>query len=154
MTAAVESLVVDASVAAKWHLQDEDEATEALALLARYAAGKLRLFAPEHIRYEVPSTIIAATLVTPPRLSPANAERSIATFLSLGIQTVNTDALIRAGFPLVRRYRIAFYDAVYLALAQELGVSLITADRKLYRRVGELPEVIWLGDYPLPAAGA
>lgn len=153
MAMAAEALVVDASVAAKWHLQDEDDVAEALALLTRYAAGELDLFAPEHIRYEVPSTIIAATLVTPPRLIPAAAQQAIDTFLALGIQTVNTNALIRAGFPLVHRYRIAFYDAIYLALAQELGASLITADRKLYHRVGQLPEVIWLGHYPLPAAG-
>jgi predicted nucleic acid-binding protein len=35
-------------------------------------------------------------------------------------------------------YKIAAYDAEYLALAQELGVCCVTADRELFRKVPSL----------------
>lgn len=141
------ALVVDASVAAKWHLQDEEYAAEALALLTRYVNGEIELVAPDQIRYEVPSTITVATLGRSPRLTRSVAEAAIAQFLALGLTTVNTDALIQAAFPLVHHHTIAFYDALYLALSHALTIPFITADRKLYQRLTAQPQVIWIGDY-------
>lgn len=145
MAARAEALVVDASVAAKWHLRDEELATEALAVLTRFVNGDLALLAPDHLRYEVASTLTVATLGARPRLQRPIAERAIAQFLSLGIETIGTNAVIRAAFPLVRQYGVAFYDALYLALSLDLGIPLITADRRFYQRVRTLPDVIWLG---------
>ncbi|MDP2727191.1 MAG: hypothetical protein Q8P59_06575, partial [Dehalococcoidia bacterium] len=53
--------MVDASVAAKWHLADEEHAEKAILLLIRFAQGKADLLAPDYIRYEVPSAITVAT---------------------------------------------------------------------------------------------
>lgn len=147
MATTAEAMVVDASVAAKWHLTDEDYAHDALALLSRFIDGKIVLFAPEHIRYEIASTLIAATLGNSPRLRRSIAEQAIKKFLALPIRTVNTDALILMAFPLVHQHTIAFYDALYLALAQELGLSFITADSRLYQRIKSLSTVVWIGDY-------
>jgi len=142
-----ETLVLDASVAAKWHLQDEESAADALAILTRYVNGELRLVAPDHVRYEIASSLTVATLGERPRLSRSVAERALDYFLQLGIETIGTDQLIRAAFQLVHRHGIAFYDALYLALADDLGVPLITADRRFYQRVRALPHVLWLGSY-------
>ena len=60
------ALVVDASVAVKWHLGDEEHADQAVQLLQRFAQGDVELLAPTQIRYEVPSAITAATLGTTP----------------------------------------------------------------------------------------
>lgn len=142
-----ETLVVDASVAAKWHLRDEEGAADALAILTRFVNGELALVAPDHLRYEIASTLTVATLGERQRLSATVAERALDYFLRLGIETVGTDALIRAAFPLVHRHGIAYYDALYLALADNLGVPLITADRRFYQRVRTLPQVLWLSAY-------
>lgn len=147
VTADLSALVIDASVAAKWHLQDEQHGAEALALLTHFTTGQVALFGPDHIRYEVAATLTAATLGDRPRLRRRVAERAIDTFLALGVQTVGTDALIRAAFALVHQYRIAFYDALYLALAQDLDIPLITADRRFYQRVSQLPTMVWIGQY-------
>jgi predicted nucleic acid-binding protein len=147
-TTDLSALVVDASVAAKWHLRDEQHATAALALLTHFTAGQVALFAPEHIRYEVAATLTSATLGNRPRLRRRVAERSIDAFLALGVQTVGTDALIRDAFRLVHQYRVAFYDALYLALARDLDIPLITADRRFYQRVRQLPTMIWIENYP------
>ncbi len=56
--------------------------------------------------------------------------------------------IVRLAYGLAHEYDCAFYDVLYLALAQELDVPFITADGWLYRRVRELPAVPWIGDFP------
>lgn len=42
----------------------------------------------------------------------------------------------------------AVYDAIYLALADQLGYEFWTADRRLIRIVaGKLDNVRWIGDF-------
>lgn len=149
---ASEALVVDASVAAKWHLVDEDDADQAITLLARFIHGQTDLFAPDYIRYEVASAITAASLGHERRLSPDQGERAIRRFLSLGLRMTNTDDLILAAYALAHQYGCTLYDSLYLALAQELGLPLITADARFCKSVGDHPDVIWIGDYT-PAEG-
>ncbi len=148
-----EVLVIDASVAAKWHLSDEEYEEQALSILSSFAQGQVDLVAPGQIRYEVPAAIAVATRGRRPRLSREQGQEAIAEFLALGIKTVGDDDLVLAAYGLVHRYGCAFYDALYLALAQRLAVPFVTADAKLYHSVSEVSGVRWLGDYP-PLAGA
>src|SRR4051794_11768963 len=48
-----DKLVIDASVAAKWFLDDETDVDVAEDLLARFLAGDIELHAPRVFRYEV-----------------------------------------------------------------------------------------------------
>jgi len=146
-----EVLVVDASVATKWLLTDEEHVDRARLILQHFAEGKTQIVAPAHLRYEVPSAITAATVGRRSRLSPEEGKEAIDEFLELGLQTVETDELIRAAYPLVHQHGCSFYDALYLALAQDLGVPLVTADRQFYQRVRRLSQVVWIGDYPAEA---
>ncbi|MDO8670494.1 MAG: type II toxin-antitoxin system VapC family toxin [Dehalococcoidia bacterium] len=146
-------MVVDASVAVKWHLTDEEYGDQAIIVLERFAAGQLELVAPEHIRYEVLAAITVATLGRQPRLTIEQGEEAIAEFLALGIGTVRDSDLIMAAYPLVHRYGCALYDVIYLAVAQRLKAPLITADNKLYRLVGDTPHILWIGDYPAGPEG-
>jgi predicted nucleic acid-binding protein len=147
MTSVAEAFVVDASVAVKWQLTDEVLAAEAGLLLRRLSLGDAGLAAPAQIRYEVPSAITAATLGRDPRLSHEQGRRAIERFLSIDLVLFDNDELITGAYPLVHQHGIAFYDALYLALAQRLGIRFITADRKLHHRIQHLPEVLWLGNY-------
>ncbi|MGH2350384.1 MAG: type II toxin-antitoxin system VapC family toxin [Chloroflexota bacterium] len=153
MKTAAEALVVDASVAAKWHLKGEVYNDQAQLLLARLSRGETALAAPSQIRFEVPSAITAATLGAASRLSVEEGQRAITEFLSLPLVTYDGPDLILDAYTLVHQYGIALYDALYFALAQQLDVRLITADRRLHRRIRHLPNVLWLGDYSLPPAG-
>lgn len=128
--------------------QDEAHADLALALLARFAAGDIELLAPAHIRFEVPSVLTVATLRTPARLTAAEAHAAIEAFLDLPLLTYDDTPLLSASFPLARQYGLAYYDAVYLALAQREQAPLITADRRAYARIAALPETLWLGAWP------
>lgn len=147
MTTGAEAFIVDASVAVKWQLTDEELADEAGLLLTRFSLGVTGLAAPFQIRYEVPSAITAATLGQRPRLTPEQGLRAIERFLAIDLHLYGNPDLIPAAYGLVHQHGIAFYDALYLALAQQLDVPFLTADRRLYQRIQQLPKVIWLGDY-------
>lgn len=144
MATEAKTLVVDASVATKWHLVDEEHAAAAELLLRHFAAGRTQLIAPGHIRYEVPSAITVATRGPKARLTQAQGEDAIADFLALGLQTVEDDDLLRAAYRLAHEHRVAFYDALYLALAARLEIPVVTADRRLFDQVREVPHVVWI----------
>ena len=52
--------VVDASVAVKWHLRDEDDVDAADLVLDDFQDGRTELVAPSHFRFEIPSAILNA----------------------------------------------------------------------------------------------
>lgn len=147
MVSPAETAVLDASVAAKWYLTDEQFVAESQVLLDRFGDGALGLIAPLHIQYEVPNAIMVAARRQPPRLSEAQAWTAIREFLDLGVPTVHDDALVWAATILASQHGCALYDGLYLALSDRLAQPLITADNKLYHLVGHLPNVIWIADY-------
>ena len=139
--------VVEASVATKWHLPDEADADRAHALLSRFLRGQLRLVAPQHIRAEVPSAITVATRGRTPRLTAEAGAAAIDEFLELPLPTVDDDQLVRAAYAAAQEYGCAFYDGLYLALAQRLNVRFLLADGRFHPLIRHLPFVVWLGDY-------
>jgi len=48
---------------------------------------------------------------------------------------------------------VPLYDTLYLSLAEQLGLPLISADRRLLKRAGDLPRfaglLVWIGDVAL-----
>lgn len=142
-----EVLVVDASVAVKWHLPDEEHTEQARLLLRRFAGGLTELIAPNYIRYEVPNAIVVATRGRAPRISPERARQAIDEFLALRLPVLDDDALITGAYGIVQTRGCALYDAFYVALAERLQVSFVTADRRLYQRLAGSPYPVWLGDY-------
>jgi predicted nucleic acid-binding protein len=148
MIQASSSLVVDASIAAKWHLPGEPDTEKALQLLEQFRLGAVSLFAPMHILYEVASAIMVATRGAQARLSTMEGEQAIDAFLGVGIRTIDGPGLIRAAHLLAGNIGIAFYDALYVALAERLRLPFITADRRLHLRIAHRPDIIWLTDWP------
>ena len=139
-----DALVVDASEAVKWHLTDEPDATRAAELYEAFITGRLALLAPMQIRHEVPSAISVASRARPPRLSVAEGEAAIREFLAIDLQLTDDTELAVAAYHLVGSLGIAYYDALYVALAERHRIRFITADRRLYDRVRHLPGVVWL----------
>jgi predicted nucleic acid-binding protein len=146
------AFIVDASVAVKWHLPDEDDADIAFVLLDQFDQGEIDLLAPYHIRYEVASAITVATLGRAPPLSRNDGETAIAEFIALQLRTSTEDALIPAAYALVHQHGCAFYGALYLALAEHPHIPFIMADGRLYQRIGHLPNAVWLGNFVAPPA--
>ena len=133
--------VVDASVAIKWFVEEPGSAT-ALGLRASHVQGKLQLIAPELIIYEITNVLIRH-----PRFEAYQIDHAIDTLFELQMEIlVPTPALVHAALHTAMRYHLTFYDALYVALAQQLDIELITADQRLHRRVtGALSFVHLLG---------
>jgi len=147
MAPIADALVVDASVAVKWHLVDEEHSDMSALLLRQFMIGALEIVAPSHIRFEVTSAITVATTGRESRLTVEEGREAIEEFLAIGITTVDRNDLILAAFRLVHEFGVSIYDALYLAVARDVRVPLLTADRRFYHRTSHLSEVIWIGDY-------
>jgi predicted nucleic acid-binding protein len=71
-------IVIDASVALKWRLRDEEATQQADALLDDFLAGKLELVTPTLFDYEIANALRVA--VTRQRLSEQDAAAALADF--------------------------------------------------------------------------
>lgn len=115
-------LVVDASVALKW-LIDEPGSDAALALREREMA------APALLRLEVANTL--RTLAARGSIDRAQAADLFALFQSAPVTIVESDDRLEAdALQLALTLDHPVYDCVYLALAERLDHSLVTADRR------------------------
>lgn len=127
-------LVVDASVAAKWHLTDESLIERASVLRAQFDAGRIALTAPAFIRYEVAQTLERAE--RDGRIGPGMAAFEFATFLSYGVHEQNDgDALVASAQRLAWRTGASVYDALYIVHAEAIQFEVVTADEKLIRQM-------------------
>lgn len=125
--------VVDASVALKWVI-DEVDSDKARQLRDEFRNGTCSAFAPDFFAVECGHAIFRAErkrLITPGQSSLLLADLLL------------DCPLLRESLPLVARAAaivsvvpVGFYDAVYLALAEQEGCELITADAKLAKHCG------------------
>jgi predicted nucleic acid-binding protein len=125
------TLVVDASVALKWLV--EEEGTD--------AADALRgqhLVAPALVRVEVANVLrtMAALGATP----SAVAVELFALFQRAPVDIVEADdALERRALDLAIALAHPVYDCLYLALAERMGAPLVTADARFLRALAGTP---------------
>jgi len=119
------ALVVDASVAVKW-LVDEPGSDDAHALRGRDIA------APALIRVEVANVL--RTLAARGATTPAAAAELFALLQTAPVTVVeHDDALEARALAIALALGHPVYDCLYLALAERMGRVLVTADRRLLR---------------------
>ena len=139
-------IVIDASVALKWRLRDEEATSQADALLEDFLAGKLELLTPTLFDYEIANALRVA--VTRQRLSEQDAAMALTDFAQYTIVRYDFTGIASLTFHLSGQYQRSAYDSAYLALAQSQGVWFVTGDKRLFNAVGPvLSWVKWLGDY-------
>jgi len=124
--------IIDASVVAKWHFQEDlSERAAALLLLAR--AGECEIAAPDLVVYEFGSIVLKklrAGLVTFEDGADILSRLPLA---PLGL--LPAVEVIPSALELAEATGATFYDAVYLATAAATGATLVTADRELVEQV-------------------
>jgi predicted nucleic acid-binding protein len=142
--------VVDASVLAKWFLHHQEaDRDRAIALRDLHLSGRSKIHIPQLALLEVLNAI---------RFSPKVDEEDGATALEalqdlhLEIRKSDTDVLRKAN-AIARAYRITIYDALYVALAEQVGYPLITADEAMIRKLKGHSIVIALREIELTGAG-
>jgi predicted nucleic acid-binding protein len=117
------ALVVDASVVAKWFLPEPDAAA-ALRLLD----GRHRLVAPDLICAEIGN--IAWKLHMRGVLTSDEVSDMIEHFLSMPLETHDSASLLSLAVQIAVATKRTVYDSLYLALALELGMIVVTADKR------------------------
>lgn len=138
--------VVDASVAIKW-VVPEAHSENAESLLGDGSG----LLAPGHWAAEVATGLWAKSAIHG-TLTRQQAIERIAWIGGLTVEKVPVDRLIVAATGIAFDLHATAYDTLYLALAEQSGTPLVTADRKLYdkarasSRFADL--VVWVGDLP------
>ena len=120
-------LVIDASIAAAWLFDDEDDRRAAAALTRIETDAAL---VPQLWHLEVRSALLAAE-----RRGRIRADEIDDRLRFLQELPVRTDAEPNLGdaFALARTRRLSFYDALYLELARRRGAALATLDAALAR---------------------
>jgi predicted nucleic acid-binding protein len=136
--------VVDASVILKWYLLDETHGAQAMALLQQCTAGELEILAPSLLGYELMNGLVIAGRRA--RLDQNTISLSFRGFMSLGIRFYEVSFFSDKVLHYCRIHGRSVYDSSYLALAEQEGVDLITADERLFNSVQkDLPWVRWIG---------
>ena len=130
---AAEKVVIDASVVAKWYLE-EVYSTEALLLRDRYIGRELELASPSIMPYEVLNALRYSGVYT--------KEALVSVVRSLEGYGIELWDLRRAYGQKVAEVAveldISVYDASYVALAEVLTASLVTADEELVTKAQTL----------------
>src|SRR5690606_33716176 len=112
--------------AIKWLFDDEDHVASARAILQNYQLATIDLVAPDHINHEVLNAL--RTGVRMDRLSRQRAEAAMRDFLALEIPVVGGTQIYVAGFEAALQFDCAFYDGLYVALAQQANCWFVHAD--------------------------
>lgn len=136
--------VVDASVILKWYLLDEAHGEQAVALLQQCADRELEILAPSLLTYELLNGLVIAGRRA--RLDQDTISLSFNGFMSLGIRFYDISLFADKTLHYCQMYNCSVYDSSYLALAEQEGADLITADERLFNAVQkDLPWIRWIG---------
>ena len=137
-------LVVDGSVVAKWFFLEADSA-QAQKLLDDAATTSDRLIVLDLVFPEVANAVWK--LQRQRRLSIAEARGFLADLARSPVRVEPAARLIPAAFEIAAKYDRSIYDALFVALSQDLNLKGVTADEPLFNAVHkDIPSVVLLRD--------
>ncbi len=138
-------LICDASVIIKWFVKhQEQDRQQAIRIRNQLLQGKLRIIVPDLILYE-----IANVFKMKRGVEKSDLQIIIKTLFEYPLEIIwPSDNLLNSAAQLAHKYDLTIYDAVYFAIAHELGYLLVTADKKLYHKIHS-PEIKLLKDLPI-----
>ena len=136
--------VLDASVVFKWYYKKNETDLYSADILYNFLNSRQYiLFAPQLLIYEILNAF---------RLKDEISGETIDSIISELYDTIiilETDkVLLKNAFLYARLLNVSVYDSIYIALSEKFDAPLITADKKLYESVKNLPhKVIMLSDF-------
>lgn len=128
----MKAVVVDASVAAKWFLPEPDAPAALRLLTARH-----RLAAPDLIHAEFGNVVWK--LHARGTLDANEASDMIDDFLSMPLEIHDSTYLLAPALQIAIATHRTVYDSLYLALAIELGGTVVTADARWVNALEQSP---------------
>ncbi len=136
------SVVLDSSVVIKWFRRHEALQEQAFLLRRAYLDGHLSIYVPDLLIYEV-----ANVLRYKPDMDQTGVQEALQSFfdMGIGIEPIGSGTIRRTA-AIAYSYDVTVYDAVYVALAEQLEASFVTADEKLIRNLNDIPYIYRLAD--------
>lgn len=125
---AEEKVVVDASIVAKWFLE-EPFSDKAIELRDKHLLGDLVLIAPSLLVYEVLNALRYSSVYSKDEL--ASAAESINKY-GLDLRSL-TEESKRKAIEIAMDFDISIYDAAYVGLAETLGIAFYTTDEEVVK---------------------
>ena len=143
------SVVVDASLAVKW-LVEEDDSDKAHAVLQSWVARDVTRIAPHLMPFEVANALHRRVLRG--ELNVVDSIRMMARLLESKLELHQPPDLHVKALQLASQLKQnAAYDAHYLVLAESVGCELWTADERFYRAASpSIYNIRWLGEFVAP----
>jgi predicted nucleic acid-binding protein len=137
--------VLDASVALKWAIPSAKEtlSDESLQLLKRYVDGEIDFVVPDIFWAEVGNVLWKG--VRQRRWPRALAEAVALDMKERNFQTVSSHSLMPDALEIAFVHDRSVYDCLYVALAIQFKIELITADERLANALAARLPVKWLG---------
>ena len=119
--------VVDASVVVKWFVEEE-QSNKARLIRDQFVDGRLRLIAPDLLKYEVVSALRYHPVA---RIEPSYLMMARDAIESYQFLVKPSREAWNRAIRFCYEFKISPYDAIYLGLSQTLKHPLLTADMKL-----------------------
>lgn len=138
----MKKVVVDTSVSVKWINQvNEELIDQADELLSQAQAGSISLLAPELCKYEIGNALLNKNLDLP------KAYESLGTVYQLPITFFpESEELAKQSYKIAEEYKVTYYDASFMALAQQENAVLVTNNIKHQGKATNI-KVLPLSDY-------
>jgi predicted nucleic acid-binding protein len=123
--------VVDASVIVKWFLHHQEaDRDRALALRDLHISGRSTIYIPRLAFLEVLNAIRFSS-----KGDEEDGETALEALQDLNLEIKSADVnLLRKANAIAWAYKITIYDGLYVALAEQVGYPLITADQVMVKK--------------------
>ena len=145
MTRSPVRYVVDASVGIKLFVEEEFS-EQAYAMFSHLAAEPpAELYVPDLFYIECTNILLKYTRRFGRSLEDSQAD--LADLGRLALRITSTADLMERSLLLAKKFDLSAYDACYAALAQQLEIPLVSADRPL---TGKLDSAVFIGDVDIP----
>ena len=137
--------VVDTSIAVKWILKESDSVAALSVMNEVLSQGG-------SLHYLDIAAIEAANVFWVnhhrKKISDSEARRLLKAFGTLPLSLLAALPLLDDAFDIALQYRVAVYDACFVAAVQKLGCRGVTADVPLVQKVGAaFPSIVLLQDW-------
>jgi predicted nucleic acid-binding protein len=128
----------------------ETYATHAENLISTWSVNEVNVAVPYLFNYEIVSVI--RKHVARGTITLDHAQAALNGLLRADVIAYTRASILKRAFVLANLYgRPAAYDALYLALAEQLACEFWTADLRLVNAVSDkLKWVRWIGDFVMP----
>ena len=123
-------IIIDASVVVKWFIEENDS-DKALFIRDKFIDGKVKLYVPTLLYFEVLNALKYSQLFKPSELDDAGESLENYGFKVITIKNEIRKHMINVAVD----YDLSIYDASYLGLSIGLEKMFCTADEKIIKKL-------------------